>query len=187
MTYEVSIKETLQRSICVEAEDEQTALDIVDSMIENGEIVLSADDFVDRKYAVSSLCDIRVVKPEHKHTWVRRILSTELNENITLQLSHNMFLWVERYIENNVDTLPIEINEGHTEDFNGERIAVFGDSREAYKLDLNDIKTTVDTLLEVLDYYVKPIVKPSDIVAGAIGLVAATGILSVFSVLMALI
>lgn len=186
MTYEVSIKETLQRSICVEAETEQEAVEITDRMISSGELILTADDYIDREYEVSPYT-VRVVTPETKSEWIRKLLGIRVNDNITLQLSKNTFIWVERFIEDGVDTLSIEVNKGYVDKIGDIEDVVFKEEQGIYRLDLSDIRKTVDILIELFDYYVKPIVKVSDVIAGVFGMVVATGLLSTFSVLMALI
>ena len=186
MTYEVSIKETLQRSICVEAETEQEAVEIADSMISSGELILTADDYIDREYEVSPYT-VRVVTPDTKSEWIRKLLSIRVNENLTLQLSKNVFIWVERFIEDGVDTLFIEVNKGYVDKIGDIEDVVFQEECGVYKLDLSDIRKTVDILIELFDYYVKPIIKVSDVLTGVLGMVVATGLLSTFSVLMALI
>lgn len=186
MTYEVSIKETLQRSICVEAETEQEAVEIADRMVSSGELVLTADDYIDREYEVSPY-SVRVVTPDTKSEWIRNLLSIRVNDNLTLQLSRHTFIWVERFIENGVDTLLVEVHKGYVDRIEGIEDVVFQKKCGVYKLDLSDIRKTVDILIELFDYYVKPIVKASDVVAGLLGMVVATGLLSTFSVLMALL
>ena len=44
--YTIEITETLQRSILIEAESEEMALEKVRTMYENEEVVLDSDDFV---------------------------------------------------------------------------------------------------------------------------------------------
>lgn len=186
MTYEVSIKETLQRSVCVEAENERAAIEAVDNMISSGEILLTADDYIDREYEVSPYT-VRVVTPETKSEWIRKLLGIRVNDNIILQLSKDTFIWVERFIEDNVDTLLVEVHKGYVDRIEDIEDVIFQEECGIYKLNLSDIRKTVDILIELFDYYVKPIVKTSDVVAGICGMVVATGLLSIFSVLMALI
>lgn len=186
MTYEVSIKETLQRSICVEAETEQEAVEIVDRMILSGELILTADDYIDREYEVSPYT-VRVVTPDTKSEWIRNLLGIRVNDNLTLQLSRHTFIWVERFIADGVDTLLVEVHKGYVDRIEDIEDVVFQEEQGIYRLDLSDIRKTVDILIELFDYYVKPIVKASDVVAGVLGMVVATGLLSTFSVLMALI
>jgi hypothetical protein len=186
MTYEVSIKETLQRSICVEAKTEQEAIEIADRMMSSGELILTADDYIDREYEVSPY-RVRVVSPDTKNGWIRNLLGIRVNDNITLQLSKNTFIWVERFIEDGVDTLLVEVHKGYVDRIEGIEDVVFQEEQGIYRLDLSDIRKTVDILIELFDYYVKPIVKVSDVVVGVLGAVVATGLLSTFSVLMALI
>ena len=186
MTYEVSIKETLQRSICVEAETERAAIEAVDNMISSGELILTADDYIDREYDVSPYT-VRVVTPDTKNEWIRNLLGIRVNDNLTLQLSKNTFIWVERFIEDGVDTLLVEVHKGYVDRIEDIEDVVFQEEQGIYRLDLSDIRKTVDVLTELFDYYVKPIVKASDVVAGVLGMVVATGLLSTFSVLMALI
>lgn len=186
MTYEVSIKETLQRSICVEAETEQEAVEITDSMISSGELILTADDYIDREYEVSPYT-VRVVTPDTKSEWIRNLLGIRMNDNLTLQLNRHTFIWVERFIEDNVDTLLVEVHKGYVDRIADIEDVIFQEKRGAYKLDLSDIRKTVDVLIELFNYYVKPIVKVSDVVTGVLGMVVATGLLSTFSVLMALL
>jgi len=187
MTYEVVIQETLQRSICVEAETEQEAVEKVDEMVSSGELVLNADDFTDRKYKVAPMYAASVVCPNRKDEWVRRILAIGTGEDMTLQLNRNTFMWVERFIENETDILLVEIDKGSIENCDGEDITVFNKVKETYKLDLMDIRTCVDTLLDLFDYYVKPTTSPADVVRGVFGMVVAIGLLSTFSVLMSLL
>ena len=186
MTYEVSIKETLQRSICVEAETEQEAVEIADRMILSGELILTADDYIDREYEVSPYT-VRVVTPDTKSEWIRNLLGIRVNDNLTLQLSKNTFIWVERFVEDGVDTLLVEVHKGYVDRIDDIEDVVFQEECGVYKLDLSDIRKTVDVLIELFDYYVKPIIKVSDIAVGVLGMVVATGLLSTFSVLMALI
>lgn len=186
MTYEVSIKEILQRSICVEAETERAAIEVVDNMISSGEIVLTADDYIDREYEISPY-RVRVVTPETKSEWIRKLLAIRMNDNLTLQLNRHTFIWVERFVEDNVDTLLVEVHKGYVDRIEDIEDVVFQEEQGIYRLDLSDIRKTVDVLIELFDYYVKPIVKASDVVAGVLGMVVATGLLSTFSVLMALI
>ena len=54
MKYKVEITETLQRTVEVEAKDEDEAYQIVNDMYRNEEIVLSADDYIDTKIEVLS-------------------------------------------------------------------------------------------------------------------------------------
>ena len=185
MTYEVSIKETLQRSIRVEAETERAAIEAVDNIISSGELILTADDYIDREYEVSPYT-VRVVTPDTKSEWIRKLLGIRVNDNITLQLSKNTFIWVERFIEDGVDTLLVEVHKGYVDRIEDIEDVVFQEECGVYKLDLSDIRKTVDVLIELFDYYVKPIVKASDVVAGVLGMVVVTGLLSTFSVLMAL-
>ena len=187
MTYEVVIQETLQRSICVEAETEQEAVEKVDEMVSSGELVLNADDFTDRRYKVAPMYAASVVCPNRKDEWVRRILAIGTGEDMTLQLNRNTFMWVERFIENETDTLLVEIDKGSIEDCDGEDITVFDEVKETYKLDLTDIRTCVDTLLDLLDCYVKPITNPVEVVKGVLGMAIGVGLISVFSVLLVLI
>lgn len=186
MTYEVSIKETLQRSICVEAETERAAIEVVDNMISSGELILTADDYIDREYEVSPYT-VRVVTPDTKNEWIRNLLGLRVNDNLTLQLSKDTFIWVERFVEDNVDTLLVEVHKGYVDRIEDIEDVVFQEECGVYKLDLSDIRKTVDILIELFDYYVKPIVKAADVVTGILGMVVATGLLSTFSVLMALI
>ena len=46
--FKVEITEILQRTVVVEAEDEYDALDKAEDMCNKSEIILVADDFVDR-------------------------------------------------------------------------------------------------------------------------------------------
>ena len=46
--FKVEITEILQRTVAVEAEDEYDALDKAEDMCNKSEIILVADDFVDR-------------------------------------------------------------------------------------------------------------------------------------------
>ena len=46
MKYHISIEETLCRIVEVEAENEYDAIDMVQTMYDNEEIVLDADDFL---------------------------------------------------------------------------------------------------------------------------------------------
>ena len=186
MTYEVSIKETLQRSICVEAETEQEAVEIADRMVSSGELVLTADDCIDREYEVSPY-SVRVVTPDTKSEWIRNLIGIRMNDNLTLQLSRHTFIWVERFIENGVDTLLVEVHKGYVDRIEDIEDVVFQEECGVYKLDLSDIRKTVDVLIDLFDCYVKSIIKASDVVAGVLGMVVATGLLSTFSVLMALI
>lgn len=43
--YKILIKETLEKEIEVNAEDEKTAYEIIENKYYNGDIVLTADDF----------------------------------------------------------------------------------------------------------------------------------------------
>ena len=52
MKYKVEITEYLQRTIDVEANDENEAYSKVKQMYDNEEIVLSADDFIDKEIKV---------------------------------------------------------------------------------------------------------------------------------------
>lgn len=54
MKYKVEITEILQRTVEVEAKDEDEAYKIVKDMYRNEEIVLSADDYIDTKIEVLS-------------------------------------------------------------------------------------------------------------------------------------
>ena len=187
MTYEVIIEEKLKRSVCVEADTEQAAVEEVDRMVSSGELVLNADDFTDRRYKVAPMYAASVVCPNRKDEWVRRILAIGTGEDMTLQLNRNTFMWVERFIENETDILLVEIDKGSIEDCDGEDITVFDEVKETYKLDLTDIRTCVDTLLDLLDCYVKPITNPVEVVKGVLGMAIGVGLISVFSVLLVLI
>lgn len=187
MTYEVIIEEKLKRSVCVEAETEQAAVEEVDEMVSSGELVLNADDFTDRRYKVAPMYAASVVRPNRKDEWVRHILAIGMGENMTLQLNRHTFMWVERFIENETDTLLVEINKGSIKDCDGEDVAVFNEVKETYRLDLMDIRTCVDTLLDLFDYYVKPITSPADVVRGVLGMAIGAGLILAFSVLLALI
>ncbi len=50
--YRVTIIETLKRNIIVEADDGDEAIDKVDDMVRNSDIVLDADDYFDSDYAI---------------------------------------------------------------------------------------------------------------------------------------
>lgn len=186
MTYEVTVKETLQRSICIEAENEQEAVQIADRMVLSGELVLTADNYIDRQYEVSPYA-VRVVTPNTKSEWIRKLLALRIDDNMTLQLSKSTFIWVERFIEKDTDILLISINKGYVDRIDEIEDVVFQEEQEVYKLDLSDIRKTVDVLIDLFDYYVKSIVKASDVITGVLGMVVATGLLSTFSVLMALL
>ena len=51
-TYEVVVTETLQRTITINADNEGEALDKVQEMYDNEDIVLSADDYQDTEIEV---------------------------------------------------------------------------------------------------------------------------------------
>lgn len=53
--YEVTIIETLQRTVFVEAESALEAEEIVKGKIAREEIVLDADDFIDRDYSITMM------------------------------------------------------------------------------------------------------------------------------------
>lgn len=186
MTYEVIIEETLKRAVCVEAETEQAAVEEVDRMIADGELVLTSDNRTDLVYKVAPMLEIRVVTPNTKVEWIRRILSIGVDEDITLQLNSHTFLWVDHFIEDENDILLIEVNKGMVEDCFGDKAIIFQEVLETYKLRLADLRTTVDTLLDVMDSYVKKEYKASDIIGGILGVTVVTGLLSFFSVLIAL-
>ena len=50
--YEVSFKETLERIVIIEAENEDEAQDIADEMYDNEEIVLDSGDFQGREIEI---------------------------------------------------------------------------------------------------------------------------------------
>lgn len=45
MRYEISIKEVLQRKVCVEADSSEEALSLVEKLYDDGEIVLDSEDY----------------------------------------------------------------------------------------------------------------------------------------------
>lgn len=55
--YKVNVKEILSRTITVKAEDAFEAEEKVADMIRNSEIILDADDFVDREISVICRCN----------------------------------------------------------------------------------------------------------------------------------
>ncbi len=52
MKYKVEITEYLQKTIEVDADNESDALSIVKDMYNNEEVVLSADDFIDKDFNI---------------------------------------------------------------------------------------------------------------------------------------
>ena len=57
--YIVYISETLARAVEVEAENEDDALEQVQELYDNGDIVLSADDFNGTDMSVEEVCNGR--------------------------------------------------------------------------------------------------------------------------------
>lgn len=55
--YKVNVKEILSRTITVEAEDAFEAEEKVADMVRNSEIILDADDFIDREITIISRCN----------------------------------------------------------------------------------------------------------------------------------
>lgn len=49
-TYNVRVIERLQKTVTIEAEDEEEAMQKVEDMVNNGDVCLSFDDFTDRYF-----------------------------------------------------------------------------------------------------------------------------------------
>lgn len=66
MKFRVEITETLKRGIIVEAQNEETALDIVKNHYDEEDIILDGADFVDNEFEVYS--EPEDLKPEYTET-----------------------------------------------------------------------------------------------------------------------
>lgn len=183
-TYEITINEHLRRTVCVEADSLENAVAIVEQMIDDGEIILDSDDFYERKYSVSDYgYGFGVVTLGTKYDWIRTIMSLNTDEDLTLQINNKLFLWIERYqdgrSDTGSDTLRIELVKGFVDE---DGVNVFEETLETYEIDINNIRTIVDTLLDIFDAYVGKKLSATEIVAGVLGTVVATGILASMSV-----
>lgn len=56
--FEVTITETLQKTVSIEAETKEEAKQLVEDMWKDGDIILDADDFADVEYAADNRKEI---------------------------------------------------------------------------------------------------------------------------------
>ena len=110
-----------------------------------------------------------------KHEWVREILSIEEESDLTLQLSDDIFLWIERYNTkrdgSGEEILLVEVVKGHWErDVDGKYFNVFEKVIEKTYVPFMDVKLVVDEIIDVFDSYVCEPVTIHGVLTGLAGL-----------------